>query len=114
MADLAMDLTDKITNMDNVKRYECGNGEGMFDNKKGYWVAYEDYNQLLDKYTKLMAKSDIISGVISKGFDIYGYPIEGLTKGYEYEVLQEDTDEIIVINDLSQRKAYQKNCFEDC
>jgi hypothetical protein len=39
--------------MKNVNRYDCGNGEGMFDNKTGYWVTHEDYKKLLDKYNKL-------------------------------------------------------------
>ena len=39
--------------MKNVNRYDCGNGEGMFDNKTGYWVTHEDYKLLLDKYEKL-------------------------------------------------------------
>lgn len=24
-----------------INRFTCGNGEGMFENKKGYWVSYE-------------------------------------------------------------------------
>ena len=36
--------------MKKVERYTCGNGEGMFDDEKGYWVTYEDYKALLDKY----------------------------------------------------------------
>ena len=28
--------------MKKVERYTCGNGEGMFDDEKGYWVTYED------------------------------------------------------------------------
>ena len=39
--------------MKNINRYGCGNGEGMFDDKEGYWVTHEDYKQLLDKYEKL-------------------------------------------------------------
>jgi predicted nucleic acid-binding Zn-ribbon protein len=29
-----------------VKRYECGNGEGMIDFENGSWVFYEDYDKL--------------------------------------------------------------------
>ena len=39
--------------MENVNRYDCGNGEGMFDDKTGYWVTHEDYKLLFDKYEKL-------------------------------------------------------------
>ncbi len=39
--------------MENVNRYGCGNGEGMFDDSEGYWVAHKDYKELLDKYEKL-------------------------------------------------------------
>jgi hypothetical protein len=39
--------------MEQINRYGCGNGEGMFDDKEGYWVTHEDYKQLLDKYEKL-------------------------------------------------------------
>ena len=39
--------------MKKVQRYSCGNGEGMFDSKKGYWVTHEDYKNLLDKYNEL-------------------------------------------------------------
>ena len=52
--------------------------------------------------------------VISTGVDVHGDPIKGLTKGVAYQLLREDTDEIIVINDFSQRKSYQKCSFEDC
>ena len=46
--------------MKNVNRYDCGNGEGMFDDKTGYWVAYEDYKLLLDKYEELALNIDSV------------------------------------------------------
>ena len=30
-----------------INRFTCGNGEGMFENKKGYWVSYEDHLKAL-------------------------------------------------------------------
>ena len=50
--------------MKNVKRYTCGNGEGMFYDKKGYWVTYEDYKLLLDKYDKLALTIPVVSDTL--------------------------------------------------
>ena len=47
-------------NSEKVERYTCGNGEGMFDDKKGYWVTYGAYKDLLDKYETLVKESDSI------------------------------------------------------
>ena len=47
--------------MKNINRYGCGNGEGMFDDKEGYWVTHEDYKQLLDKYEKLALTIPVVS-----------------------------------------------------
>lgn len=49
-----------------VERYTCGNGEGMFDDKKGYWVTYEDYKDLLDKYKILVNKMGVIPDVVGR------------------------------------------------
>lgn len=47
--------------MENVKRYYCGHGEGMFeDNDFGHWVEYSDYLTLhskLEKARELLKKS---------------------------------------------------------
>lgn len=39
--------------MGNTKRFNCGNGEGMFEDKEGHYVFYQDYKDLLSKYEKL-------------------------------------------------------------
>ena len=62
--------------MKNVNRYDCGNGEGMFDDETGYWVTHEDYKKLLDKYNKLA----LTIPVVSKAF----YCLEGGIKGSEH------------------------------
>lgn len=35
--------------MKEPKRYSCGNGEGMFDNEKGYWVSYKEHLEIVNK-----------------------------------------------------------------
>jgi len=35
--------------MKEPKRYDCGNGEGMFDDKKGDWISYKEHNKILNK-----------------------------------------------------------------
>lgn len=35
--------------MKQPKRYTCGNGEGMFDDKKGYWITYEEHLEIVNK-----------------------------------------------------------------
>lgn len=47
--------------MKNVSRYSCGNGEGMFYDKKGYWIEYDEYKKLLDKYNSALT-IPIVSG----------------------------------------------------
>ena len=32
-----------------IKRYGCGNGDGMFDDEEGYWVSYKDHNNIVKK-----------------------------------------------------------------
>ena len=58
----------KINNMENVNRYDCGNGDGMFDDNKGYWVTHEDYKKLLDEYNKL---ASTMGGVSIEDVDPY-------------------------------------------
>jgi len=43
-----------------AKRHSCGNGEGMFPDERGYWVSYEEYIELLNKYKKLKRNINII------------------------------------------------------
>jgi hypothetical protein len=45
--------------MEKVKRYTCGAGDGMFDDKKGYYVEYSDYKILLDKYNQALLQYDV-------------------------------------------------------
>ncbi len=35
--------------MKEPKRYDCGNGEGMFDDKKGDWISYEEHKEIVNK-----------------------------------------------------------------
>lgn len=37
-----------------IKRYYCGNGEGMFEDKKGHWIEYKEYLKLKRLYNKLV------------------------------------------------------------
>ncbi|MGK2861887.1 MAG: hypothetical protein ACSLE0_08130 [Chitinophagaceae bacterium] len=32
-----------------IKRYSCGNGDGMFENKKGSYVEYEECMKVINK-----------------------------------------------------------------
>ena len=50
-----------------TNRYICGNGEGMFYDSDGDWVAYEDYKELLDKYKRL---ASTIKGVSDGDFNV--------------------------------------------
>ena len=50
--------------MEKINRYDCGNGDGMFDDDTGYWVTYEDYKSLLDKYEDLVSKNESLHDVI--------------------------------------------------
>lgn len=38
--------------MKKPKRYTCGNGEGMFDDKKGCWITYEEHIEIVNKLKK--------------------------------------------------------------
>ena len=35
--------------MEEPKRYDCGNGDGMFDSDKGYWISYEEHKAIVNK-----------------------------------------------------------------
>ena len=35
--------------MEEPKRYSCGNGEGMFDSDKGYWISYKEHQEIVNK-----------------------------------------------------------------
>ena len=35
--------------MEKIDRFNCGNGEGMFDNKQGDWVYYEDHKKIVEE-----------------------------------------------------------------
>ncbi len=45
--------------MENVTRYTCGAGDGMFESKEGYYVDYSDYKDLLDKYNQALSQHDV-------------------------------------------------------
>ena len=44
--------------MKNPKRYNCGNGDGMFEDKKGYFVSYKDYEHLKKCFNEICEKLD--------------------------------------------------------
>ncbi len=46
--------------MENVTRYTCGAGDGMFESKEGYYVDYADYKILLDKYNQALRQHDVV------------------------------------------------------
>ncbi len=64
--------------MKNIQRYSCGNGEGMFDEKEGYWVTYEDYKNLLDKYNELnqVKNNSVLDDVIISVCKLCGEPMK--------------------------------------
>lgn len=45
--------------MTNVTRYTCGAGDGMFEEKKGNWVAWEDYQKLNNELQQLLNKHNV-------------------------------------------------------
>ena len=57
--------------MKNINRYDCGNGEGMFDISDGYYVAYDDYKLLLDKYDKLALTIPVVVEQCKHKYDHY-------------------------------------------
>ena len=53
--------------MGDIKRYDCGNGEGMFDDKLGEWVFYEDHKTLLEAKDRAL-NIDNVSKRNAKGY----------------------------------------------
>jgi hypothetical protein len=51
--------------MENVTRYTCGAGDGMFESKEGYYVDYTDYKVLLDKYNQALSQHDVIKNEVA-------------------------------------------------
>jgi hypothetical protein len=51
--------------MENVTRYTCGAGDGMFESKEGYYVDYADYKILLDKYNQALSQHDVIKNEVA-------------------------------------------------
>lgn len=45
--------------MKEPKRYYCGNGEGMFEDKNGHWVEYSEHKAIVDALTKQLRKHDV-------------------------------------------------------
>ena len=43
--------------MAKIKRYTCGNGSGMFESKKGFYIEYSEYLKLLVKIDLYKQKS---------------------------------------------------------
>lgn len=44
-----------------INRFTCGNGEGMFENKKGYWVSYEDHLKALKELEENLTIPVVVS-----------------------------------------------------
>jgi hypothetical protein len=50
--------------MEKIKRYYCGNGDGMFeDDKNGHWVEYSEYKAIVKALTEQLLKHAVISWV---------------------------------------------------
>lgn len=90
--------------MKKVQRYSCGNGEGMFDSKKGYWVTHEDYKNLLDKYNELkqVKNNGVLDDVINL-FPSYDEALEEAQKTYLSKHVSEGVE-------LYEEKAFMKGC----
>jgi hypothetical protein len=35
-----------------MKRYTCGNGEGMFETKNGHWIEYSEHEKIVNDLKK--------------------------------------------------------------
>jgi hypothetical protein len=35
-----------------MKRYTCGNGEGMFETKNGHWIEYSEHEKIVNDHQK--------------------------------------------------------------
>ena len=42
--------------MKEPKRYYCGNGEGMFEDKNGHWVEYSEHKAIVEALTEQLRK----------------------------------------------------------
>lgn len=45
--------------MEKIDRYSCGAGDGMYDNKEGYYVKYEDHKKVVDGLMLIINLGDI-------------------------------------------------------
>ena len=46
--------------MKEIKRYYCGNGEGMFeDDKNGDWVEYSEHKAIVEALIEQLLKHDV-------------------------------------------------------
>lgn len=93
--------------MKNINRYGCGNGEGMFDDKEGYWVTHEDYKQLLDKCEKLALTIPVVVKSLKdkeaptlKDAFVAGYKKRALMSGLKY-------DEVSELNAITNFKCWK-------
>lgn len=47
-----------------VKRFSCGNGDGMYDHENGSWVEYSEYKKLINCIDELFdLSSDALGGL---------------------------------------------------
>ena len=49
-------LNLKLNKMKEPKRYYCGNGEGMFEDKNGHWVEYSEHKAIVEALTEQLRK----------------------------------------------------------
>lgn len=76
--------------MEKIERYSCGAGDGMYDNKDGYYVKYEDYKKVFDELKQIKNHGDIgdvsISSIshveIDKWAKKYSEGIDGKRDGF--------------------------------
>ena len=45
--------------MAKIKRYYCGNGEGMFEEKNGEWVEWSEYQKLNKELQRLLQQCNV-------------------------------------------------------
>ena len=46
--------------MKEPKRYYCGNGEGMFEDKNGHWVEYSEHKAIVEALTKQLRQYNVV------------------------------------------------------
>jgi hypothetical protein len=47
--------------MAKIKRYTCGAGEGMFEERNGHWVEWSEYQKLNSEMQRLLLQANVLS-----------------------------------------------------